>query len=170
MQPQNERTIAVPTPPERLSAGDITTAAVGGLIGAIVGGLLWGFLVAAIDTELGIVAIGIGVLAGFGVVLGARRKHGTPLQVIAGVAAIVGILFGKYFGFVQIVNKELGAGTASVFDDRTFSAFMGIVGDLFGGFDLLWIFFAVYTAWRIPQGRGFGRWAPGRTRPPTPAG
>ena len=169
MQPENEQ-IAVPTPPEPLSAGDMAIAAIGGLVGAIVGGLIWGFLVAATDTELGIVAIGIGVLAGFGVVLGARRKHGTPLQVIAGVSAIVGIFFGKYFGFVQIVNRELGAGTASVFDGRTFSAFMEILGDLFSGFDVLWIVFAVYTAWRIPQGVGFGRWAPGRTRPPTPTG
>jgi hypothetical protein len=102
------------------------------------------------------------------VVLGARRKHGVPLQVIAGVAALVGILFGKYFAFVQIVNEEFGSGVASVFDGRTFSAFTDIIGDVFNGFDVLWVVFAVYTAWRIPQGQGFGRWAPGRTRPPTP--
>jgi hypothetical protein len=41
---------------------------------------------------------------------------------------------------------------------------------VFSGFDVLWIVFAVYTAWRIPQGQGFGRWAPGRARPPTPSG
>jgi hypothetical protein len=170
VQPEDEQSATLPTPPEPLSSGDLVMAAVGGLIGAIVGGLIWGFLVGATDTELGIVAIGVGVLAGFGVVLGARRKHGVPLQVIAGLAAVVGILFGKYFAFVQIVNKELGDRVASVFDGRTFSAFMDIIGELFSGFDVLWIVFAVYTAWRIPQGQGFGRWAPGRTRPPAPTG
>ena len=168
MQPLDEGSVVVPTPPEPLTGSDLALAAVGGVLGAIVGGLIWGFLVAATDTELGIVAIGIGVLAGFGVVLGARRKHGVPLQVIAGVAALVGILFGKYFAFVQIVNEEFGSGVASVFDGRTFSAFTDIIGDVFNGFDVLWVVFAVYTAWRIPQGQGFGRWAPGRTRPPTP--
>jgi hypothetical protein len=169
VQAENEQRIEVPTPPEPLSNGDLATAAVGGLVGAIIGGLVWGFLVGATDTELGIVAIGVGVLAGFGVVLGARRKHGVPLQVIAGVTAVIGIVFGKYFAFVQIVNRELGSGTASIFDGRTFSAFTEVAGELFGGFDILWIVFAVYTAWRIPQGQGFGRWAPGRSRPPTPA-
>lgn len=170
MQPEDGGTVAVPTPPEPLSGRDLTLAAVGGLVAAIVGGVIWGFLVAATDTELGIVAIGVGVLAGFGVVLGARRKHGAPLQVIASVAAVVGVLFGKYFGFVQIVNDELGAGTASVFDGRTFSAFRDLIGEVFSGWDVLWIVFAVYTAWRIPQGQGFGRWAPGRTQPPRPPG
>jgi hypothetical protein len=170
VQPENEQSTVVPSPPEPLSTGDMTLAAVGGLVGGIVGGLIWGWLVAATDTELGIVAIGVGVLAGFGVVLGARGKHGTALQVIAALAAVVGILFGKYFAFVQVVNKELGDGVASVFDGRTFSFFMDLFGDLFSGFDVLWIVFAVYTAWRIPQGQGFGRWAPGRTRPPAPTG
>jgi hypothetical protein len=170
MQPENEQSAVVPSPPEPLSSGNLTLAAVGGLVGALVGGLIWGLLVGATGTELGIVAIGVGVLAGFGVVLGARGKHGMPLQVIAGLAAVVGILFGKYFAFVQIVNKELGGGVASVFDGRTFSAFMDIIGEVFSGFDVLWIVFAVYTAWRIPQGQGFGRWAPGRTRPPAPTG
>jgi hypothetical protein len=170
VQPENEQTTVVPSPPEPLSSGDLAMAAIGGLVGAIVGGLIWGLLVGATGTELGIVAIGIGVLAGFGVVLAARGKHGMPLQVIAGLAAVVGILFGKYFAFVQVVNKELGSGVASVFDGRTFSAFTEIIGELFSGFDVLWVVFAVYTAWRIPQGQGFGRWAPGRTRPPAPTG
>ena len=168
MEPGNG--LAVPTPPRPLSAADLALAAVGGLVGAIAGGLIWGLLVAAIDTELGIVAIGVGVLAGFGVVLAARGRHGVALQVIAAVCAAIGIVFGKYFAFVQVVNDQIGPGTASVFDGRTFSAFMDVLGDLFSGFDVLWIAFAVYTAWRIPQGQGFGRWAPGRARPPTPSG
>ena len=168
MEPGNGLT--VPGPPRPLTITDMVVAAIGGLVGAAVGGLIWGLLVAVIDTELGIVAIGVGVLAGFGVVLAARGRHGVPLQLIAAVCAAVGIVFGKYFAFVQVVNDRFGPGTASVFDGRTFSAFMDVLGDLFGGFDVLWIVFAVYTAWRIPQGQGFGRWAPGRSRPPTPAG
>ena len=169
MDPGSQQPVTVPGPPEPLTTADLAKAVVGGLAGAIVGGVIWGLIVGATGTELGIVAIGVGVLAGFGVVLMSRSKRGAPLQVIAAVCAVAGILFGKYFAFVQIVNDELGAGTASLFSGRTFSAFTDVFGELVGGFDILWIVFAVYTAWRIPQGQGFGRWAPGRTQPPPPS-
>ena len=44
------------------------------LIGAIVGGIAWGYLVKSTKTELGIAAIGVGVLAGFGVALFAEAS------------------------------------------------------------------------------------------------
>ena len=86
MEPTGPDPITVPAPPQPLSASDLTRAASGGLIGAILGGVIWGFIVAATDYELGIVATGIGLLAGFGVVLLCRNKHGMPLQVIAAAA------------------------------------------------------------------------------------
>ncbi|HET9672172.1 MAG TPA: hypothetical protein VFQ40_04915 [Actinomycetota bacterium] len=168
MDPEHQP-VGVPGPPDPLATTDLVRAAIGGLAGAMLGGLIWGLIVSAIDAELGIAAIGVGVLAGFGVVLLCRHARGVPLQVIAGLCALIGVVFGKYFAFVQVVNDELGAGTASLFSGRTFDAFVELFGDLFSGFDLLWVAFAVYTAWRIPQGQGFGRWAPGRTQPPPPA-
>jgi hypothetical protein len=169
MEPTTPPPAAVPGPPPPLAVADAVKALAGGLAGALLGGLIWGFIVGAIDTEIGIAAIGVGALAGFGVVLLNRDRRGVPLQVIAAACAVVGIGFGKYFAFVQVVNDELGAGTASVFSGRTFRAFTELFGEIVTGFDLLWIVFAVYTAWRIPQGQGFGRWAPGRAQPPPPA-
>ena len=85
----------VPPPPEQPEAtpaapptgADLALALVGGLAGAIVGGIVWGYLLKATETELGIVAIGVGVLAGFGVALLARGKRGRAFQVIAALAA-----------------------------------------------------------------------------------
>lgn len=170
MQPGGQEPTAVPSPPEPLAAGDLVRAAIGGLAGGILGGVIWGLIVGATDIELGIAAIGVGVLAGFGVALLCRDRHGTSLQVIAAIGAVIGILFGKYFAFVQVLNDEFGEGAVALFSRRTFEAFTRLFGELVSGFDLLWIVFAVYTAWRIPQGQGFGRWAPGRTQPPAPAG
>jgi hypothetical protein len=161
--------LAVPRPPSSLAPADLAKAVVGGLAGALLGGLIWGFIVGTTNTELGIAAIGVGALAGFGVVVPNRNRRGVPMQVVAAACAIVGVLFGKYFAFVQIVNDELGPETASLLSGRTFRAFTQFFGELVGGFDVLWLVFAVYTAWRIPQGRGFGRWAPGRAPPPPPA-
>jgi hypothetical protein len=169
MEPTTPPPAPMPGPPPSLAPADVARALVGGLVGALLGGLIWGFIVGATGAEIGIAAIGVGALAGFGVVLLNRHRRGVPLQVIAAVCAIVGVGFGKYFAFVQVVNDELGAGTASLFSGRTFQAFTDLFGEIFSGFDVLWIVFAVYTAWRIPQGQGFGRWAPGRAQPPPPA-
>lgn len=90
MPPPPERPAA--TPPQPATGAGLALALAGGLVGAIVGGFAWGYLVRSIDTELGIAAIGVGILAGFGVASLARGRRGTPLQVIAALAAALGIL------------------------------------------------------------------------------
>ena len=159
------------TPPPPPTGADLALALVGGLVGAIVGGIAWGYLVKTTERELGIAAIGVGILAGFGVALLARGRRGTPLQVIAALAAAVGILWGKYFAFVIVVRdsleKQFGSiarGAVPLFSGETFSAFTDAFTDLFSGFDVAWMAFAVYTAWRIPAGLGFGRMGPGARR------
>ena len=163
--PPEQPSTAPPPPP---TGADLALALVGGLVGAIVGGVAWGYLVKTTEMELGIAAIGVGILAGFGVALAARGKRGAPLQVIAALAAAVGILWGKYFAFV-IVGRDIlreqfgitGPGTLPLFSGETFSLFTEGFTELFSGFDVAWIAFAVYTAWRIPAGLGFGRMVPG---------
>jgi hypothetical protein len=169
----------VPPPPEQpastapspATGADLALASVGGLVGAVVGGIAWGYLVKTTERELGIAAIGIGILAGFGVALLARGKRGTALQVIAALAAAVGILWGKYFAFVivgrDVLENEFGInarGALPLFSGETFSFFTDGFTELFSGFDVAWIAFAVYTAWRIPAGLGFGRMVPGARR------
>jgi hypothetical protein len=162
---------AAPAPPPSPTGKDLLLAVVGGLIGAIVGGIAWGYLVKSTETELGIAAIGVGVLAGFGVAFFARGARGVPLQVIAAAAAAFGILWGKYFAFVLVgrdfLEEQFGAPGRSalpLFSGETFSLFTDGFTDLFSGFDVAWIVFAVYTAFRIPAGLGFGRMAPGMRR------
>jgi hypothetical protein len=159
------------TPPPAATGADLALALVGGLVGAIVGGIAWGYLVKTTETELGIAAIGVGILAGFGVTLLARGTRGAPLQVIAALSAVVGILWGKYFAFVlagrAFLQEEFGVGARDalpLFAGDTLSLFTEGFTDLFSGFDVAWIAFAVYTAWRIPAGQGFGRMAPGSRR------
>lgn len=158
------------TPPPRATGADLALALVGGLVGAVVGGIAWGYLVKSIDTELGIAAIGVGILAGFGVALLARGKRGVSLQVIAALSAALGILWGKYFTLVLVgrdVLKErfgLGSEALPLFSGDTFSLFTDTFSQNFSGFDIAWMAFAVYTAWRIPAGQGFGRMAPGARR------
>ena len=167
----------VPPPPEQAAAtpaasaagADLALALVGGLVGAIVGGIAWGYLLKSIEAELGIAAIGVGILAGFGVASLARGKRGVSLQVIAALTAAFGILWGKYFAFVLVGRdalKGFGVGSEALplLSGDTFSLFTAASEELFSGFDIAWMAFAVYTAWRIPAGQGFGRMAPGARR------
>lgn len=165
--PPPEQPAATPRPP---AGADLAMATAGGIAGAIVGGIAWGYLLKSIDAELGIAAIGVVLLAGFGVALFARGTRGVPLQVIAALTAALGILWGKYFAFVLVGREALkGFGVGSealpLFSGDTFSLFTTASAELFSGFDIAWMAFAVYTAWRIPAGQGFGRMAPGARRP-----
>jgi hypothetical protein len=92
-----------------------------------------------------------------------------PLSVTAALAATLGVLWGKYFAFVRIGQafvEERFPGSdiqVPVFSGRTFELFTEGFSELFSGWDVAWIALAIFTAWRIPQGKGFGRWAAGRT-------
>jgi len=130
----------------------------GGLIAAVVGGFLWGLIVILSGYEIGIAAWGVGFLAGFGVVRFAGGAKGTPLQVVAVVSSVLGIVIGKYISyayfFKQAVSDRFDV-DISYFDSEIFRAFRENLGDVFGGFDLIWAGFAVVTAWRLTRPSGF---------------
>ena len=90
--------------------------------------------------------------------------------MIAAVTAALGIVWGKYFAFVlvgrDLLRERFGVGSEALplFSTDTFSLFTETFAEIFSGFDVAWIAFAVYTAWRIPAGQGFGRMAPGARR------
>lgn len=138
---------------EEQPPGSILLAAGAGLVAAVVGGVAWGLVVKWSGYEIGIVAWGIGFLAGAAVVTATRGGKGQVLQAVAVVSALVGILLGKYLGFAFAIQEqadevglELGLFSAEL---RAF--FREDLGSVFGLFDLLWIGLAVYTAWRAPQ-------------------
>ena len=75
----------------------------GGLIGAILGGVLWAKCIQWTGSTAGYVAIGVGVLTGFGMLLTSSQsidptllKHWLILSVGAAFFALVGIVIGKY--------------------------------------------------------------------------
>jgi hypothetical protein len=134
-------------------SGVFLTAALAGLAAAIVGGVVWGLIVRWSDYEIGFAAWGIGFIVGTAVVLGAQNERGMPLQLIAVVLALFGIVLGKYLAFVWIGQDELGKAGISlpVFSTDTMRLFWDLKSDIWGGWDLLWVGLAVVSAFRIPQ-------------------
>ena len=109
--------------------------------------MVWAFIVKISDYEVGVAAWGIGFLVGSAVVLAARRRKTTALAAIAVVAALVGILLGKYLSFVFIARDELDESFGFLSRD-TWNLFMDNKGIVFSFWDVLWIGLAVVTAWR----------------------
>ena len=71
--------------------------------GSLVLAVAWGLIVKWSEYEIGIVAWGIGFLAGAAVVAATRGGKGPVLQVVAVVSALLGILLGKYLGYAFAV-------------------------------------------------------------------
>ena len=145
-------TTGQPSPVSEPSSS-LLPAIAAGLVAAVVGGIVWGLIVKFSDYEVGIIAWGIGFIAGTAVVLATRGANGPRLQVIAVVSALLGILLGKYLSYAFVIQEEAEAFGESIglLSGDMFSFFREDLDDVFGLFDLLWVGLAVFTAWRIPQ-------------------
>jgi hypothetical protein len=142
---------------ERYTGSALGPGIAGGLIAAVVGGFLWGLIVILSEYEVGIAAWGIGFVAGFGVVRFAGGAKGTPLQVVAVVSSLLGIVLGKYISYAYFFKQALSERfhvDISYLDSEIFRAFRENLSNVFGGFDLLWAALAVMTAWRLTRPSG----------------
>jgi hypothetical protein len=140
---------------EQPQAANLPLAAILGAVGALVGAGIWAVVAMLANAEVGYIAWGIGALAGFGVVLGARPSRGQPYQVTAVVCALVGLAVGKYFGWALAISQafEKQEGQPMPFGPASgemLQLFTSNLSDVLGPFDLLWLALGVATAWRIP--------------------
>ena len=139
--------------PVTAPADSLLPALGAGLFAAIVGGVVWGLIVKFSDYEVGIVAWGIGLIAGTAVVFATRGAKSRRLQVIAVLSALVGILLGKYLSYAFVIQEQADDAGVSLglFSSDMFRFFREDLDGVFGLFDLLWVGLAVVTAWRVPQ-------------------
>ena len=139
----------------------ILPALLGGALAAAVGGGIWGLIVILTGYVIGYMAWGIGLLSGYAVVLFSRGGKGMPLQLIAVLSSVLGITIGKYAIFFHLAKKavakqhgEAVAANVSFLSERVLQVFVNNIGSMLSGFDILWVFLAVITAWRIPKAMG----------------
>jgi hypothetical protein len=144
---------------EEFSGSALVPAILGGLIAAVIGGAIWAAIAIWTGSEIGYVAIGVGLLCGLGVVMLSQGKRGMPLQVVAVVASVLGIVIGKYgttyYDYQQWLIEE-GHPAATVeqyglFSGNMMQVFAENLPNMMSGYDLLWVGLAVYTAWSIPK-------------------
>lgn len=140
---------------EKPDASRVVTAVVGGAAGAVLGGIVWAAVEVFVNLNVGYVAVGVGVLAGFGTVLGAGGRKGGMLQAIGVVSAVFGLALGKYFTVAHaIINNVEEFADASYFDSQLIGVFAENLSMFVSGFDLLWLFLALGAAFKIPAPTG----------------
>jgi hypothetical protein len=126
---------------------------VGGLLAAVVGGVVWVVIAAMTERELGLIAIVIGALTGYAVVLFSNKRIATVHKVIAVIFALIGILLGKYLTVVYFTSELFSDASMMdlVFDGEMVRAFVETFTDYFSEpVDLLFIVLAIVSAWQIP--------------------
>ncbi len=134
----------------------ILQGAVGGLIAAVVGGLIWGLILQFTEYEVGFIAWGIGFLCAWAVGFFSFKGRGPIFQLIAVFFSIFGILIGKYYGFFyflkEFITQDYGAEAAaevSVFSFDVLLIFVEYLKDMVDFYDLIFVALAIYTAWRM---------------------
>lgn len=125
---------------------------VGALIAAVLGGALWAVIAAQTEKEIGLIAIVIGAMAGYAVVLFSNKRIATIHKIIAVVFSLVGILLGKYFTVTYFAAEINDTSVMDlVFTGEMISAFAETIQEYFSDpLDALFILLAVVSAWRIP--------------------
>lgn len=78
----------------------------GGAVG-ILGGLIWYAVVVLTHTQIGYLAVGVGFLVGVGVVYGAGRKRGLPLQLVSAGITLGAMALGEYFTVRHFIVERL---------------------------------------------------------------
>lgn len=131
---------------------DLPMAILGGLLGAIVGALLWMLVVVLTNTQVGFVAIGVGWLAGQGVALFVKRRKSFQLQIVSAIFAMLGCVFGYVCITAHWIVKFAKTDKNLEIDYFNIDLWLASIDaqkESLNGFALLMIAIAVYFSWRI---------------------
>jgi hypothetical protein len=125
-------------------------------LAAVVGASLWALMVIVTDHSFGIAAAGLGILSGRLVYGATGGWRGVLPFAAAAVSVVVAVVVGKYAAFAYLIHRDAeqrfgarGANFYGYLSTHTWTAFHSDLGSIFGGFDLLWVAFGLFAAWRI---------------------
>jgi len=129
-------------------------ATIGAVLGGAVGVLVWWGFTALTHIALGLVAIVIGFLVGFGAVRFAGGKRSGGLQVLSIGVAVLSFVSATYLVNMTFINKALseqGDTFRIGFPPANLDLLFRVVSADFGVMDLVFLAIVVYEAWKIPK-------------------
>jgi hypothetical protein len=131
---------------------NLAAAALGGLIAAIVGALIWAVITVTAKIQIGFMAVGVGFLVAWAVrTLGKGRD--TTFGIMGGGFALLGCLLGNLLsacGFMAVQAAEpVMSVTLRVLGNP--SSIATILQETFQGMDLLFYAIAVYEGYKLAR-------------------
>jgi hypothetical protein len=130
-----------------------TTALLVGLLAALSLGLAWSQLAVWVGQRVPVFAVVLGALVAYAVMVGAGGKRSRPLQQLASVIALLGVLAAHYLILVRIGASEAGIPTEGI--SPLVAAAYALPAHISSLGPLEWLFVALGTllAYRLPQPR-----------------
>jgi hypothetical protein len=129
--------------------GPLLAAAGAGLVAALAGGAVWAVTVHITNWNIGYLAFFIGYGVGKAVHFASGKRRGIPLQWLAAILAGIGVEAGKvaviaWWAVDQLHSDGINPTVANVVQllRENIAAFKQ-------PFDLVWIAFAAFAAWRL---------------------
>ncbi|OLC17236.1 MAG: hypothetical protein AUH29_02765 [Candidatus Rokubacteria bacterium 13_1_40CM_69_27] len=129
-------------------------AAIGAVLGGVVGTLIWWGFTVVTNIAFGLVAVAIGFLVGQGAMRFAGGKRTTGLQVLAILVAAISFFVATYLVNMTFINQELakrGEVWRIPFPPSNLRIFYRVVAAGFGLMDVVFLAIVVWQAWAIPR-------------------
>jgi hypothetical protein len=129
-------------------------AAVGALLGGIVGALAWWGVTALTKIGFGLVAVVIGLLVGHGTLRFAGGKRSLGLQILAVVVGTFSFLVAVYLVNMTFINELLaqrGDALRVSFPPTGLAMFYHVIAANFGIMKLVFLGIIMYEAWFITR-------------------
>ena len=133
----------------RVAPAPFLAAAGAGLLAALAGAAAWAAIVHITHWSIGYLALAIGYAVGKAVHFASGKRRGVPLQWLAAILAAASVVLGK----VAIVSWDivdlLHANGTDVTVQRIIQLLQENARSIGQPFDLVWMAFAAYPAWRL---------------------
>jgi hypothetical protein len=162
----------VPSAAVAEAEGNPGLAFAGGMAGAILGAAVWWFTTTVLNIKLGLVAWGIGIAAGMGVVI-LGKGRGPTFQMIGALTAVLGLIVGEFMIYRSVAGmdleeikkeiasemqgaspEEIDEAARTVHQTLQQTGFVDYLKEDFSPIDILFIVLAIITGWRIPGAGG----------------
>lgn len=124
-----------------------------GLLGGIAGGAVWYLVEILTGYRVGYVALAVGFLVGWGVILGSGKKRGGSLQIISALITLLAVLGASYLSAMHFANdyfREQMNATSFVWISPFDPELLKVIVSPMGVF--IWAI-GVYIGFRTPQAR-----------------
>lgn len=120
----------------------------GGLIAAVIGGVLWAAITVATGYQIGYMAVAVGLMVGFAI-----RLTGKGLDKIFGIIgallSVVGCILGNFLSLVGFAANDEGYGYLETLQLLDYSIIPEIMLSTFSPMDILFYGIAIYEGYRF---------------------